>query len=1198
MTTNTYITRSLALALLLALGVVVPLQADDTDIYTSGNLTGTSLPNIIFTIDTSGSMDINTSSSAAIPLADKGPYDPNKTYYGYCNLDNSQYYWASGTTTSGWIDCRSTRYSIPEASFHCDDPLNTTRNGSLAAGGAGYYTATFARDSGGWTTLDRDDHTSAVECQPDNSIHGDKSAADPTLLPYPKTGGGWTDITADAIPWGSTGGTYTFYNANYINWARMDRETLVMNVFIELLTSVANSGAQVNIGLMRYDSGADGGYFLIPAQKITTTNLQTFIDTVLALRPGGYTPLSETFYEAYLYFAGKTAKYGATSTPATNPVSMYSSGTTYKSPIVDQCQKNFVVLLTDGAPTRDTGANSNIATLIGGSCGSGDGDCLDNLAGYMANNDCAIPTPTAEQNVITYTIGFGPSANGLQILKDTATAGKGKFFPATTAQDLANALGDIIGQVNSINSTYTSPAVSISAFNRNFHSDKLYFALFRPEKGPSWPGNIKAYRLSGDLYDQRGNLAVDPATDFTYDTSLDFWSDLADFPSPSGNGGAVELGGAASKQTTSRNLYTYTDSTAPNNATLSSYPLSESNAAITAAMIGDPLMSSTDRTDMLKWARGLDVKDEDGDLVTNEARKYIGDPLHTNPRVINYGPDDDDSVLFTSTNEGFLHALSVKNLGTELFAFMPKELLGNIRLRYLAPTLSSHLYGLDGPMTVWHNDLNRDGMLYDIAGLQSTGSVNEHAYLYLGMRRGNSPDSPYYIDSTHNSYYAFNVTAPTNPKLMWQITGGSSSTSTTGFAELAQTWSPLRKAVIKIGNTERNVLIFGGGYDNVSQDTSGAGVTHTADTAGRAIYIIDATTGAKIWQAGPAGTAPERASNNPDLVLSDMTNSFPSEIVAFDTNRDDLVDRMYAADVGGQVWRFDINNGETDMSKLVTGGVIARLYGAADTDNRHFYQAPAVALTRSRSHLAIAIGSGQRAEPLDTTVHDAFFVIKDPYIYEPAKDGSGLPNYKYVDTNGDNIGDEVITCCDTVASTGAPHLFDATSGILGAKSGDTLYDGTNVAQADIDTAKQDLADAHGWYIWLQDINTLTHAASFIGEKTTAEANIIRNTVSFGTYTPVETASSSVCAPNQGRGLVYTVDLINGNAVYDTNGDDKVNTSTDMGTDSHSDRVRQSVQGMPGKVTNIITDSGWSTCIGLKCYPDDSITPDKLRWSQD
>lgn len=1205
MTTNIYQFRSLLVSALLMLAMTSSLlHADDTEIYTGASLSGTNLPNLVFLIDTSGSM------STSIDSSDKETYNPSKTYYGYCTA--GRYYYASGTNLP---DCRKNgadRYYVEPAVFHCNSAA-----ANLADGGSGSYYDLYARGSiSSWDeSLSSTDHTSPIECQDDNGIHGDKDAADPSLAPYPKVGGGWSSTSSSGISWGSKSynSSYTFYNANYVNWAKMDRLSLVKNVYVDLMNTIAASGASVNMALMRYDNGSDdGGYFITPMQELTPANVDTFNDAVLALMPNGYTPLSESLYEIYLYYAGKTSAYGHNSQPGQNPAGVYVDGNTtnhvYKSPIVNQCQKSFAILLTDGAPTHDIGADDAIKALTGISCHNSDGDCMDELAGYMSNNDCATPSPTLDQNVITYTIGFGTSANALAILQDTADAGKGEYFPATSAQDLQDALAKIIVQVKKINTTFTAPAVSINAYNRNFHNDELYYALFRPEDGPAWPGNIKVYKLSkGELIDKNNKPAIDPATGFTYSNTLDFWSNATDFPD--GNGGNVELGGAAYKLDVSRNLYTYTNDAAPNNVDLTSGAniLSETNSTnITKTMLGDSTMTDTEYDNFMKWARGLDMKDVDGDGVTNlESRKSFGDPLHSQPVVINYGPGTDDLTLFFGTNEGFLHALSIKDKGTEQFAFMPKELLGNIRKRYLGATLSYHLYGLDGPLTYWHNDLNNNGNLYSliddgsgsgttIASLDSTGGVDEHAYLYVGMRRGNSSESPYYVDAYHNSYYALDVTDIDTPKLLWQITGGSGTYSTTGFDELAQTWSAMKHAVVEIGTTATDVLIFGGGYDAENSDQKDN--THTADNKGRAIYMVNASTGAIIWQAGPTGTA---AGSDPDLVLSEMTNSIPGDIVIFDTNHDGFADRMYASDTGGQIWRFDINNGKTNMGEFVTGGVIAKLYGTTKEENRRFYYAPAVALSKDRSYLAIAIGSGQRANPVNTTVQDAFFVIKDPYVYTaPPADASGKPNYKYVNSiiatsdPTDIVGDAVITvgATFTIDGTDYPQLYDATSNILGAVDGGKLADGsTTVTKVEIDAAKVEAAEAYGWYIKLHDYDA-NHAPLYLGEKVTADATIINNTVSFVTYTPVETTSGTdICKGSQGRGLIYTVSLVDGSPVFDNNGDTTVD---------YKDRVREKTYGIPGKVQNVIEENGWMDCSGMKCYDGGSLTPDKLQWQME
>jgi type IV pilus assembly protein PilY1 len=103
---------------------------------------------------------------------------------------------------------------------------------------------------------------------------------------------------------------------------------------------------------------------------------------------------------------------------------------------------------------------------------------------------------------------------------------------------------------------------------------------------------------------------------------------------------------------------------------------------------------------------------------------------------------------------------------------------------------------------------------------------------------------------------------------------------------------------------------------------------------------------------------------------------------------------MYAGDMGGRIWRFDIFNGKDPSSTtdpLVTGGVLATL-GAGDTvsdpkeDNRRFYNTPDVSLIQIRGtepFFNIAIGSGYRGHPLDDLTSERFYSVRDPNPYTP-----------------------------------------------------------------------------------------------------------------------------------------------------------------------------------------------------------------------
>mgnify|MGYP003694156597 CR=1 FL=1 len=80
---------------------------------------------------------------------------------------------------------------------------------------------------------------------------------------------------------------------------------------------------------------------------------------------------------------------------------------------------------------------------------------------------------------------------------------------------------------------------------------------------------------------------------------------------------------------------------------------------------------------------------------------------------------------------------------------------------------------------------------------------------------------------------------------------------------------------------------------------------------------------------------------------------FPGDIRVFDITGDGYADRMYAGDMGGRVWRFDISNGQT-ATTLVTGGVFASLGNAHLTTHpvatsQRFYSAPDVAFLSLRA---------------------------------------------------------------------------------------------------------------------------------------------------------------------------------------------------------------------------------------------------------
>lgn len=1069
---------TMLLTLLVTIGVAFPVLADDTEIYLGANFgVSTVQPNIVFIIDTSGSMGSQVYSTTY------AAYDPATTYSGSCSSSRIYY------STSGKVPSCSTWSWWGSSSNYFDASLNYCAASKTPLSTQGFYTAdtvvywkpnsTASKSKWGSLSGTITGSNNYVECQADRGKDGGPSPYDTTLYAANGTKGPWNSQQSNEIPW-STYNAVTLYTGNYINYTKTATTTVDQGTRISIVktafSNLLNATSNVNVAVMRYDASSysRGGYFIVPMMPLNDTTRPIIESAVNALSAGGNTPLAETEYEAYLYYNGAVPKFGlwdgsspkpADDTGATTTVT-YPDGTTqtysvlnstkdqYVSPIQYQCQKNFTVLFTDGDPTSDGDADTQINSLLKNAglpqCSFSSGnDCLDDLAGYMNHNADCSSNLSGQQNVTSYYIG-GFDANGNTLLQSAATAGGGKYYGANDAASVAEAFNAILTQIKEVNTSFVSPAIAVNAFNRFTDMDQLYYGLFRPSVDPHWEGNLKRYRLyNGEIVDVNNNPAIDSQTGFFSSSSTSWWTPAAEAP----DGDTISKGGAASQITLPRYAYTYTGTTAPANVdlTASSNALSESNSAITATMLGDSALTSTEVSSILQWARGVDLFDMNNNGSVTDARTEWGDVLHSEPAVVTYGGTAaaPDLTAFVGDNEGYLHAVDATT-GAEYFAFMPQELLPNLPTLYNDNPGVTHPYGMDGDITAWVNDLNGDGVIYDSNGnLESSGGVNEGIYVYDGMRRGG------------RNYYALDVTHRSSPVLMWEIKGGTGD-----FAELGQTWSQPIHGKIKFNGTVKDVLFFGGGYDAATEDGS---TVATDDTMGRAIYIVDAKTGARLWWAGPA-------SSGADLQLSAMTNSIPSTLSVIDLNGDGLDDTIFVGDTRGQVWRFDLNNStNTGASNLVKGGVIAQLGDSTAAGNRRFYYPPSVSLSRNGTYLNLAIGSGYRAHPLNQTIQDAFYVIHSP-LSAPASYTALTPT----------------------------DLYNATSNVAATSS-------TDVGNL----------SANGWYINMQQPD-----GTWLGEKILSRALTFDYQVMFTTYTPVAT-DQTACAPSQGTARGYTVDIANG-----------------------------------------------------------------------
>ena len=947
------------LGLMLALTAGAPAFADDTELLLVAPPDPSLLkPNVIFILDTSGSMKEIQETGA--------PYDPNADYSAHGSCDrNNMYYSEDGSVP---VCSGGNTLYVDKESWNC-------AAADVQVAGVGSYTGVLVQyrdpeedldgdgfdddDDKQWLPLEPGNSSDDVECEADSGAHG--SLARNTLTDVYATNGGnsngWTNDSLQEISWGSSGVnmTYSIYDGNYLNY-KQDPSTLDRSrsaIMKEVTKKVLNSVNDMNVGLMRFNKKQGGTIIRAPIDL--DTNRAAILAEIDALDADGWTPLSEALFESALFWQGLPTNFAETGANGTDPRALVATGNSniYARPDMLSCAKNFNVLITDGKPTEDTdtpgllGQLPNYATVVNrtGCTGTGDGACLDDVGEYLANTDVH-PTLNGRQSVITHTIGY---TIDLPILADTARLSGGQYLLADDTDSLLTALTEVVSQVNERALSFTAPAVSVNTFNRTRNLNDVYITMFGARGAAHWPGNLKGYHIDGGvIVDANGNDAVDPGTGFFYNTARSYWT------SGQSDGNDVLLGGAANQLPAPASRRLFTDNGFDGSLSAGTNAISTGNInAFTASDFGLTASSTVTVDEMIRWMRGEDVKDVDGDPNTT-VRYAMGDPLHSRPAAVVYGgsAQNPETVVYMATNDGYLHAVDGQT-GQELWSYVPKDLLPRMANLYQDPEMKYKLYGLDGDIVPIIRDVDRDGQIESGDG--------DMALILFGMRRGGL------------KYRMLNVTDKDNPVLVWDRAVESGGES----------WSaPVVTRMDIPGSTQNQfkaVAVIGGGYDRVHDTPAYNAAT---DSFGAGVHVVDLLTGATLWYAG-------HTSSNADLKLADMTKAIPTRIKVLDINGDSFADRMYAADMGGQVWRFDISNGSPAAS-LVAGGVIARLGAeglgtptAADT--RRFYNSPDVAMfndpRQNRRFISVSIGSGYRAHPLDLSATDRFYSIRDPYVF-------------------------------------------------------------------------------------------------------------------------------------------------------------------------------------------------------------------------
>lgn len=129
------------------------------------------------------------------------------------------------------------------------------------------------------------------------------------------------------------------------------------------------------------------------------------------------------------------------------------------------------------------------------------------------------------------------------------------------------------------------------------------------------------------------------------------------------------------------------------------------------------------------------------------------------------------------------------------------------------------------------------------------------------------------------------------------------------------------------------------------------------------LRLRDAATGALLWSA---------ATSDALQAFEGLDAGFAGSLAALDLDGDGRHDRLYAGDLSGRVWRFDMQHGAPAAAWL-TGGLFADFSNA---EGRGFLAAPDLSVNGhdGASWLDIAIGT---AAPGNAAASNRFYVLRD-----------------------------------------------------------------------------------------------------------------------------------------------------------------------------------------------------------------------------
>lgn len=718
---------------------------------------------------------------------------------------------------------------------------------------------------------------------------------------------------------------------------------------------------------------------------LTTTKNQQIQEILLATRPYDATPTAGMLDDARTFF------WYDTSSDPLNPTLKFGPSTDQF--VMGGCRPEAIILLTDGEPNLDLRRHPGDGIDVSKTCeGAGPpaGICPydkpEDIAFSLAN-------PTGgNKPVKTYVVGFAldtvtvnnttvdcktltdadltaagglclqnPDNKALQaccsLNRIAFSGGTSRAVFASDKSNLRTALADILSrQVNVTNRTVPvfTPAGAAQGSITNKAASYRFFSSFQPlSNGGLWDGVLDRQRVvcqtdqnTGQITPTKQNISGPDGDHFVDNVNSgrgparNFVSVLGD----SSNG--VHSDRSIRPQLVSDDglgLYTGTQYSGTNTAFVAA--TTAASMGLTDGSCGVGLTADQCRDLILQWDVGLTnaagltrCKSPGSDC------HLVGDIYHSTPQLVNrplnvirdeayqnFAADKQlrPLVLYTSTNDGFLHAFQVASNdpanpmalsddNNELWAFIPPAVLPSIQSEY-PPTHANLLDGMPVTLDVVARP-SGNGYVFDRTLASARNGLGTYrTALVQGFGR------------LRSGYFALDVTDPvvgqtTGPTFLWQLTTDSAGAPLFGASGATPLITTISYDVGGGDVREVPVAVLPGGagasptgaacsraqtsfptIDSAYAPRTSVNCYSSTNIASRSLTIARLDTGEVVRTfRRSAAEAPAGLVNR--VTVANIDSPITGEPAAFPGGIGVVADRIYVGDADGGVWKVDLRS--------------------------------------------------------------------------------------------------------------------------------------------------------------------------------------------------------------------------------------------------------------------------------------------------